>query len=209
MRLLDIHTHNNDSENCSSILCKEEYLDDRNISIGIHPWNIGCDWQERFATIKNCAGKSNVCAIGECGIDKLKSPADIKLQQEVLKAHAQLAEELKKPLIIHCVKGVDEMITIRKEFSPKQAWIIHGFRGKPQQAEQLIKSGFYISFGEKFNIESLKATPIERLFIESDESKADIQEIYCRIAEIKGYNVSELALAIMQNAIKSNLLPHN
>ena len=206
MEFIDIHTHNKESNNLSSILNSNEYIAGRKISIGIHPWDISSDWKEYFATIRINAFKKNVCAIGECGIDKLKSPAGEELQKEVFKAHAMLAEEAKKPLIIHCVKGFDTIISLRKEITPEQPWIIHGFRGKPQQAEQLIKNGFYISYGEKFNSESLKNTPKERLFIESDESEKSIEEIYNGIAEIKGCSVAELSVTIMHNAVKCNIV---
>ena len=202
MKFVDIHTHNNNSDKSSSILNSNEYIAERAISIGIHPWNIDTTWKKLFATIKEQAHKENVRAIGECGIDKLKSPANIEEQIEVFKAHALLAEEIQKPLIIHCVKGFDEIIAIYREVLPKQAWIVHGFRGKPQQAEQLIKEGFYISFGEKFNIDSLKVVPMEKLFIESDESKTNINDIYTLIAEVRCCSVEKLALAVMQNVEK-------
>lgn len=207
MKLFDIHTHNVDSNPQSSIYNSKAYIDGRRISIGIHPWNIDDSWKELFSAIKKEASKENVCAIGECGIDKLKSPATAEFQKEVFKVHAMLAEKVKKPLIIHCVKGLDEIIALHKEITPEQAWIIHGFRGKPQQAEQLIKNGFYISFGEKFNSDSLKATPIEKLFIESDESNIEIDEIYRRIAEARGCTTEELALSVINNAGKCNLIP--
>lgn len=206
MTLFDIHTHNNRADDEYSIYNCKEYIEGRKISIGIHPWEINNGWKERFAAIKNESKSENVCAIGECGIDRLNSPVAIETQKEVFKAHALLAEEAKKPLIIHCVKGFDEIMSIRKEIAPKQAWIIHGFRGKPQQAEQFIKNGFYLSFGEMFNAESLKATPKEKLFIESDESKTGINEIYRRIAETLGCSVEELASTIMQNAEKVSVL---
>lgn len=205
MELLDIHTHNKECDSQSSILNSNGYITGRRISMGIHPWNISSDWEKHFAIIRANACKENVCAIGECGTDKLKSPANEELQQEVFRAHATLAEEAGKPLIIHCVKGFDTIIALHKEISPKQAWIIHGFRGKSQQAEQLIKNGFYISFGDKFNIDSVKATPLERLFIESDESKKSIDKIYDEIAKVKGCSIAELCAAIMHNAVKCNI----
>ena len=202
MILFDLHTHNNDADGMFSILNSYGYIAGRNISIGIHPWSIDGNWKNVFAEIEKQATNRNVRAIGECGIDKLKSPASIEEQIEIFKAHALLAEEIQKPLIIHCVKGFDEIIAIYREVLPKQAWIVHGFRGKPQQAEQLIKEGFYISFGEKFNIDSLKAVPMEKLFIESDESKTSINDIYTLIAEARGCSVEKLALAVMQNVEK-------
>ena len=207
MNFIDIHTHKADNDDNFSILNCEDYIAGRRISIGIHPWNIKNDWTTLFSKIELEAERENVRAIGECGIDKLKSMASVELQQEIFKAHAILAEKTQKPLIIHCVKAIDEIIATHREISPKQAWIIHGFRGKPQQAEQLIKEGFYISFGEKFNIDSLNSTPTDKLFIESDESCMDINCIYCMIAEARKCNVEDLAFATMQNARKCNIIP--
>ena len=206
MILFDIHTHNNGTDGEHSIYNSKEYIEGRKISIGIHPWDINDRWEERFAKIKKESRNGNVRAIGECGIDRLHSPATIEIQKKVFKAHALLAEEVRKPLIIHCVKGFDEIMAIRKEIAPEQAWIIHGFRGKPQQAEQFIKNGLYLSFGKMFNAESLKATPAERLFIESDESKSGIDGIYLRIAGTLGCSVEELASTTMRNAEKVSVI---
>ncbi|MBO7229990.1 MAG: TatD family hydrolase [Bacteroidaceae bacterium] len=206
MELLDIHTHNTEHDYRTAILNCKRYSAERNISTGIHPWDITDEWEQTFAVIRQTARHENVKAIGECGIDKLKSAAPLTLQQEVFKAHAMLAEEVRKPLIIHCVKGFDEIIAIHKKTLPQQAWIIHGFRGKPQQTEQLLKAGFYISFGEKFNMESLKAMPLERLFVESDESNIGIYEIYSIIAQTKGCSMEELAIAVRKNAANCNII---
>ena len=206
MIFFDIHTHNSLTDGEHTIYNRNRYIEDRKISIGIHPWDINDGWEEHFAAIRSEAYKDNVCTIGECGIDKLRSHTTIETQLKVFKAHALLAEEVQKPLIIHCVKGLDEITAIHKEIAPKQAWIIHGFRGKPQQAEQLVKNGFYISFGEMFNAESLKTTPKERLFIESDESQTGINEIYRRIAETLDCTIEELATTIMQNVEKTSVL---
>ena len=56
-------------------------------------------------------------------------------------------------------------------------WIIHGFRGKPQLAQQLLNKGFYISLGEKFNPETVSIIPVDRLLFETDESPLNINKI--------------------------------
>ena len=62
---------------------------------------------------------------------------------------------------------------------PQQQWIIHGFRGKPQQAQQLLDNGFQLSFGEHFNADSLAlAFHRHSLWLETDESTHSIEEIY-------------------------------
>lgn len=200
MSFIDIHTHNSTPAEHTIYNCGTSYTADRSISVGIHPWHINDNWKSEFTAIAEYAKADNVVAIGECGLDTLKSPATIELQEEILKAHILLAEELQKPLIIHCVKAYDRLIALHKEQKPQQAWILHGFRGKPQQAEQLIRAGLYISLGEKFNPESAKVIPMEKLFIESDESNAAIADIYTAIAVAKDTPCKELAQQIMANA---------
>ncbi len=200
MTLTDIHTHKKENGSTASIYSSGiAYTDDRIISLGIHPWDIDEKWPDVFAKIKEHASRENVAAIGECGIDLIKSTATEERQKEVFKAHALLAEELGKPLIIHCVKAFDAIIAAKKECKPSVSWIIHGFRGKPQQALQLLGAGFHISLGEHFNRETAMAIPAERLFIESDESAMPIYRIYESIARARGISTEELALQIKSN----------
>ena len=200
MTLIDIHTHNSIIADRTIFNSGTIYIAGRNLSIGIHPWHIGNDRKEKFASIAGFAKEKNVVAIGECGFDMLKSPAPIELQEEIFKAHVELSEEMQKPLIIHCVKAYDRLIALRKELKPQQAWILHGFRGKPQLALQLVRAGLYISLGEKFNPESANAIPMEKLFIETDESSLPLTEIYAAVAVAKGTTKEQLAQQIAINA---------
>ena len=200
MKFIDIHTHNATSAQNAIFNSGCRHIADRSISIGIHPWHIHDKWKNDFATIAGIATEENVIAIGECGFDTLKSPASLELQEEAFRAHAQLAEKLHKPLIIHCVKAHDKLLSLHKELKPRQPWILHGFRGKPQLAEQLINAGLYISLGERFNPDSAKAIPTDKLFIESDESSLPIIDIYTAVAKAKEMTTEQLVLLVMANA---------
>lgn len=201
MTLIDLHTHHKDKEGNTFILnCTTEKTGDaENISIGLHPWEIDEDWAQRMQEISQVSSAENVKAIGECGIDKIASKATIKTQIEVLKAHIELSEQLQKPLILHIVKGHDIIMRLHKERRPTQAWIIHGFRGKPRQAQQYITEGFYLSYGIKFNKEALLCTPLERLFLERDEEKISLEIFYNYIAEILDIPVEKLVATISRN----------
>lgn len=200
MLLFDIHTHNKASNPATAILSSCSWLPDRLISTGIHPWEITDNHEEQLAVVREAAMHRNTIAIGECGLDFLKSTATPEVQEQIFIAHAKLAEEYKKPLIIHCVKAFDRLIALRKIIAPQQPWIIHGFRGKPQQAAQLIKAGFHISLGEHFNRESAKSIPADKLFIESDESRLPIADIYAAVAGARGITTEELARLTEANA---------
>ena len=168
-------------------------------SIGIHPWelteeNANTLWQN----LQERTTDPRVVALGECGLDKLKGPS-IELQTALFKQEAQWAEEHSLPLIIHCVKAFNELIQLKKEIRPYQPWIIHGFRGKEALAMDCIRHGFYLSMGAHFQENAIKAIPLDRLFIETDESEENIKIIYQCIAGIQGISPEELAETINKN----------
>ncbi|KKB57597.1 TatD family hydrolase [Parabacteroides gordonii] len=165
-------------------------------SAGIHPWYI-YNVDKQISCLESVASSSAIVAIGEAGLDKLvKTPLDI--QKNVFLRQAVLAEKLKKPLIIHCVKAWGELIAVRKIVKPHIPWIIHGFRGNGELAQQLILQGFYLSFGEHFQISSLRRAWPERLLIETDESSCSIQDIYQRLASGLQISVNELGNQVNQ-----------
>lgn len=168
----DIHTHNPDAHN--AIINYDPAVDsylmhpDKFYSVGIHPWNTNIVNDMVLSKLSALASENNVLAIGEAGIDKLKG-GDIDSQISLFEYHILLSESIKKPIIIHCVKAIDEIIQLHKKFSPSQMWIYHGFRGKPQLARQLIDNGLYLSFGKIYNDDSLSvAIDKNRNFYESD-----------------------------------------
>jgi TatD DNase family protein len=165
-------------------------------SAGIHPWYI-YNVDKQISCLESVASSSAIVAIGEAGLDKLvKTPLDI--QKNVFLRQAVLAEKLNKPLIIHCVKSWGELIAVRKIVKPHIPWIIHGFRGNGELAQQLILQGFYLSFGEHFQISSLRRAWPERLLIETDESSCSIQDIYQRLASGLQISVNELGNQVNQ-----------
>ena len=199
----NIHTHVSvhPKNEILSLAPEELSTDNRSsyASVGIHPWtltkeNADIQWEALRESIKD----KRIIAIGECGLDKLKGPS-MELQTAVFKQEAALAEDSSLPLIIHCVKAFNELIQLKKEISPCQPWIIHGFRGKLPLALDCIRHGFYLSIGSHFQENTLKAIPLDRLFIETDESEESIESIYQRIAEIKGISQQELLEAINKN----------
>lgn len=196
---INIHTHIVPNPNEESLTIynlqtpSQQY--EGTFSAGIHPWYIPNRPSETIETLKALTQKNNMVAIGECGLDKL-CQTPFELQKEIFKAQIVVSEESKKPLIIHCVKSYNEIVEIKKETKPTQTWIIHGFRGKPEIATMLLKAGIILSIGEKFNTETLKSMPIDKILIESDESTTPIEEIYKKIATTLNISECELIKAV-------------
>ena len=166
-------------------------------SYGIHPWYI-YNVKEQMDLLRVLVSGSGVVAIGEAGLDTLaESPMD--LQKEVFLAQANLAEETHKPLIIHCVKAWADLIACKKAVKPEMPWIIHGFRGNGELASQLVRLGFYLSFGDRFNPSALRAAWPDFLFLETDDKSIDIRGVYQNVAEALDIPEEKLRIQIAKN----------
>lgn len=201
--LIDIHTHRitNNASDIVSISADDYTPHIKACSIGIHPWHISPDWQDQTDRIRNLASAPNVYMIGECGLDNVRSTASAEEQETVFRHHIDISEQARKPLIIHCVKAIDSLIAIKKEIQPRQTWILHGFRGKPQQAAQLLAQGIELSFGPHFNDKSLLAAYRQHcLWLETDDSTSTITEVYNQASQSLGTSIESLENLIAQKA---------
>lgn len=142
---------------------------DGRLSVGIHPWNADRVTDAHWTTLESSLADPRVVAIGETGIDRAKGP-DIETQKKVFERQIAMADKFDIPLIIHCVRATDILLALRKKHNPRNQWIFHGFRGKPEQAAQLLAAGIDLSFGNRYNTDALDATPLHRRYHESDQT---------------------------------------
>lgn len=193
--ILDIHTHHAAPrpEAVISVTPLEfNPLSRQFYSVGIHPWDTAeAPSGEMWQRLETAALSDSAVAIGECGIDTLKGGPMFR-QLTVLKRQIELSEQLKKPLVIHDVKAHDIITGLRRDLKPSQPWIIHGFRGKPQLAAMLTAAGCHISFGEKFNPETVRSVSKEWILAETDESALPIEDIIRRLEEARGEPLLEV-----------------
>ena len=164
-------------------------------SFGLHPWHLTDDWQSELSAIE--AQMSAPCFVGECGLDRLCS-TPYPLQLAAFAAQIQLSERLALPMILHCLRSLDDVLRLKR--GTHQPWIYHGFRGKPKQLRQLLDHGFFVSFGFRHNTESLRACPINRLFLETDDTPLHIGNLYDIAAPLLHTTPDVLNEHLWQNA---------
>lgn len=205
MKILDIHTHHAAPQPQGVVaLCisgenrNPEIDGSQRYSVGIHPWDtpLSADYDREWETVEKLASQPEIVAIGECGIDLTPKGGPLFRQLQVFRRHVELSERLRKPVVIHDVKAHDVIVGARRDLKPTQPWAIHGFRGKPQVAEMLVRAGCMLSFGAEFNPATLKAVPPETILAETDESPLDITEIIARLSAAYG---SDLTGVILEN----------
>ncbi len=186
--MFDVHTHKRNAEWRGSAIVNLKVDDNVDMypyfSLGIHPWDVDELWTDKLQRLKCTVDKlvsmnnSSFCAIGEIGLDHLKG-GSMDLQIRCFEEQLGMAEYYAKPVIVHCVKAFDETLQVIKSLKFSMPVVFHGFRGKPEQARQLLDKGFYISFGPKFNPSSMKLAYAEgRMFLETDDSGTDIASVY-------------------------------
>ncbi len=204
---IDIHTHQFSNigveiKNCfpEEIKFSLSQFPDKFFSVGLHPWHIKDDYLSQLESLQNFAEQKHVLAIGEAGLDKI-CDTPFQLQQEVFEKQIEISEEVQKPLLIHCVKAYNELLQFKKKFQPKQPWLIHGFRGKPALAKDLLRHGFYLSLGKGINQmhDTVQTIPLEKLFLETDDSSESIEQIYQQIVTIHETPIEPLQLQLLEN----------
>lgn len=206
MTYIDIHTHHYaPADNVLSIENIHENFGhvpgDHAVSTGLHPWWLD-DADEKLTLFRKAALHQNVFAIGECGLDKLSKTKWSK-QVRFFEAQAALAEEVNKPLIIHCVRAFSEVSGILKHC--RIPVIFHGVNKRFSVVKSLIDSGYYLSFGKAMIDasdtvqETFRKTPLSRIFLETDDSGISIKEIFKTAAEIRNVSENEIALQIQKN----------
>ncbi|WP_415324484.1 TatD family hydrolase [Chryseobacterium sp. MMS23-Vi53] len=170
-------------------------------SIGIHPKDIDMNnIENQFDWLKSNITE-NCFAIGECGLDSFVE-IDQKIQEEVFLRQIKLANEIKKPIIIHCVRKFYEVISFKKY--AKQPMIIHGFNKKESISKDLLKNNFYLSFGKAvlYNLSlqnTLKITPLNKIFLETDNDDFSIEKLYLKVSELKEISLENLNKQILEN----------
>ncbi len=207
MLFFNIHTHN---EPEASVWCIQNYLNHFEsiptngcYSAGIHPWHISEEsWKKEFEKLEQASALSNVVAIGECGLDKICN-TPFQLQTDIFTAQIQLANNINKPLIIHCVKAFEETFALIKKEKNKVPVIFHGFNKNVQLAQQIIHNGFYLSLGKALETERmqkvLQAIPIERFFLETDDTSIPIKEVYTYACKALQITEDSLSLQLQKN----------
>lgn len=182
---------------------KENHL---NFAVGLHPWFIEqSTWEKDFTSLEQISQLINVKAIGECGLDKV-CKTDFLFQKEVFNKQILLANQIQKPLLIHCVRAFEEVTTLLKQNKNKVPVVFHGFIKSISQARQLIGQGYYLSFGKGIQHERIQnviaATPIDKIFFESDEIAMPIQKVYEIAAAALQIDMELLCLQVEKNATK-------
>lgn len=205
---IDIHTHHPIKEpqvfKLPNVIFGKENVLKSSCSIGIHPWYLPEQLDNSLAALYSEAAQSDVLAIGECGLDKV-CDTEWSLQVYVFEKQIQLANDLQKPLIIHCVRAYQEIMQILKEKKVNVPVIFHGFNKKYELGDSILKKGYYLSLGKSIlngtQDELIQKADVTKIFLETDDKSTNIVDIYTYFCAARKISLEQLQNQLFQNFI--------
>lgn len=187
--------------------------------IGLHPEEVKADYRDVLAEMKRHMDNRYI-AIGEVGLDYYWSREYEKEQMAAFEEQVAWAVEYKKPLMIHCRKGQNEMVSMLKNYERDiTGGVFHCFTGNEHEAEQLLQFeqfalgiGGVLTFKKSHLPEVLpKAVPLNRIVLETDSpymapvpmrgqrnESAFVAYVLKRLAQCYGVEEEQVALATNQ-----------
>ena len=207
MTYFDFHHHHLEKVTGIYNLGFRESIPKSFFSAGIHPHFSAENIDQKFDWLQKISKHKNCLAIGECGLDGLIN-IDNEIQENVFQRQIEIANEINKPLIIHCVRRFSQLISYQNE--AKVPLIIHGFNKRKAIGDELQKHDFYLSFGksvlQNVNLqEFVKQLPTEKLFLETDAEDFEIELLYQKVADLKSIKVENLVQHIEENLTIFNI----
>ncbi len=187
-------------------------------TVGVHPQDAAKATAETFAQIRDLLSLPKVLALGEIGLDYYRDSAPRDVQRAVFTRQLELAQEAKKPIVIHTREAWADTVCILRQQSVTNG-IFHCFTGGPEEAREALDLGFHLSFGGVLTFpksdrlrEAAKIVPLDRILIETDapylapvphrgkrNEPAFVVDTARKLAEIRGISLEELAQATTQN----------
>jgi len=139
---------------------------------GLHPHDAS-RFDEQWAAIEEMAPK--VAAIGETGLDRYRMHSPLEDQIVSFRAHALLALELDKPLIVHCRDAFEQVHDILEETGAARVAVLHSWTGGTRWTRRFLDLGVMFSYSGVVAFETgdtvrlgARLVPPERAMVETD-----------------------------------------
>lgn len=190
-------------------------------SVGIHPHEAAVEPDVDVERLMALADHPKVVAFGETGLDFFYEHSPRAEQERNFRVHIAAARAAKLPVIVHTRDADAETSAILTEEQDKGAFtgVIHCFSSGPELAEKALSLGMYLSFSGIVTFkkadalrEVVKATPIERILVETDSpylapvphrgktnEPAYVVQTAMTVAALKGISVDELGARTTAN----------
>ncbi len=185
---------------------------------GVHPH----DAKDGVEGLAELLDAGTVVAVGECGLDYHYDHSPRDVQRRVFEQQIAMAFERDLALVIHTREAWADTFEILDEVGMPARTVFHCFTGGPEEAEQGLARGAYLSFSGIITFPSAqdlrdaaRITPIERLLVETDSPylapvphrgkknrPALVSVVGEAVADLRGWAHDETASVTTANALR-------
>lgn len=146
------------------------------VAMGLHPTEVGEDWEETVAMMENLLENGDFCAVGEAGLDLYWDATGEQRQREAFRRQLQNAERLRLPVIIHCREALEQVLEEISEVKPTVPLLFHSFTGGPEEvrkirevADPMFGINGVVTYKNAASLrEALPQIGIDRIVLETD-----------------------------------------
>ncbi len=190
--------------------------------MGLHPCSVKENYKEELRIVHDWLGKRNFAAVGEIGLDYYWDKTFVAEQAEAFKTQIEWSIQYGLPISVHTRNAMQETINIVKEYVPKGVTgIFHCFSGSYENAQEIIKAGFYLGIGGVLTYknaglaEVLSKIDLQHFVLETDapyltpvpfrgkrNESGYLKYVIAKLAEVKKCSVEEAAAITTANAEK-------
>jgi TatD DNase family protein len=195
--------------------------------VGRHPNSADGFDDADAAAIEGLAGREEVVAVGETGLDFYRDRSDPEHQRRAFHAQVAIAGRVGKPVVIHLRDrdGSEDAVSEAFEVLAAEAQgdvILHCFSAGPKWAERAAEHDWYCSFAGNVTYpsaeplrEAARVVPAERILVETDSpylapqplrgrpnQPANVVATAERLAEVLGMAPDELERVVEENAAR-------
>jgi TatD DNase family protein len=186
-------------------------------ALGIDPHRAGSPDAGRLDELRELLAHPLAVAVGETGLDnhhRLASPAE---QRRLFAAQLDLADELRKPVVVHSRDAADDTAAALEGFT--RPVVLHCF-SSPPLLDVALDRGYYVSFAGNVTYPkaaelraAAAAVPAERLLAETDSpylapqpvrgrrnEPAHVVHTVAELARVRGESPDDLAARLDANA---------
>ncbi|PSJ80467.1 TatD family hydrolase [Neisseria iguanae] len=191
------------------------------IALGIHPWFAENIQPQDFAGLERLLQQHPQAWVGETGLDFMVGrPSEMQKQQQIeaFCRQLELAQKLKRPVIVHNVKATAAIAEAVKQTGFTQGGIAHAFSGSVEEAQILLRCSFKIGIGSLLlNPKAKKVRQVVAkldlcdMVLETDSpfmlpnetnTPANVRRIAEIAAELRGVGLAEIACKTEENISK-------
>ena len=143
--------------------------------VAIHPNEAHAATPETLAEIEALAGRDEVRAVGETGLDYYRDWAAKDDQHASFRAHIEIAKRTGKALVIHDRDAHDDVLKVLAAEGAPPVVVFHSFSGDSDMAKKCTEAGYFMSFSgpvtyknASYLREAAQVAPVELMLVETD-----------------------------------------